>query len=110
MSLSASIVRVGLGAATLLLVSTTAANAVADGCAVVLSTPDGFLAVRAGPGTSHREIYRLRPGQAIVTNHISDGPYAGRWWRIGAVMDRPGENARPLVGWIHSRFVRSYEC
>jgi hypothetical protein len=35
----------------ILLASITAAPATTDGCALVLNTPDGFLALREGPGT-----------------------------------------------------------
>jgi len=93
--------------ATLLTMSATAANATADGCAVVVRTYDGFLAVRAGPGVRHYEIDRLRPGQIIVTNHVS---YGGPWWRIGAVMDRIGGNMRHLDGWVHSGYLTPVAC
>jgi hypothetical protein len=86
------------------------ARAVADGCAVVLRTPDEFLVVRAGPGASHREVDRIYPGQIIVTNHVSDGRYAGDWWRIAGVIESIGDKERPLRGWIHSKFVAPVNC
>jgi hypothetical protein len=38
----------------IVLASITAARATTDSCAVVLNTPDGFLALREGPGTQFR--------------------------------------------------------
>lgn len=90
--------------------ATSAAYATADGCAVVVRTRDGFLAVRAGPGTRWEEIDRLRPGQIILTNHVSDYPYAGQWWRIGGVMDSIGDTPRPLHGWVYSGYLTPINC
>jgi hypothetical protein len=90
--------------------SATAAHATADGCAVVVRTYDGFLAVRAGPGARQFEIDRLRAGQIILTNHVSDSRYAGPWWRIGGVMDRIGGSVRQLDGWVHSAYLTPVVC
>ena len=92
--------------------TTLPAKAVADGCAVVLQTHDGFLAVRSRPGIQHPIITRIFPGQIIVTNHVSDAPYAGQWWRIGAIIDGIGQAPRSVdgFGWIHSGFVTPVNC
>jgi hypothetical protein len=41
------------------------ANATVDECAVVLNTPDGFLALREGPGVHFRLIEKLKPGTQV---------------------------------------------
>lgn len=48
----------------LVLASTASvANATADGCAVVLRTPDGFLNLRKAPMMGSAVIARLKPGE-----------------------------------------------
>jgi hypothetical protein len=47
------------------LASVTAGRATTDSCAVVLNTPDGFLALREGPGTQFRIKDKLSPGQTV---------------------------------------------
>jgi hypothetical protein len=101
--------RIGVGVVAFLIVSSSA-HAVLDGCAVVLRTPDEFLAVRAGPSASHRETHRLYPGQMISTNHVSDSPYAGDWWRIAGVVDAIGSKEQPLHGWVNSRYLAPVDC
>ena len=49
----------------IVLTSIAAARATTDGCAVVLNTPDGFLALREGPGTQFRIKDKLRPRQIV---------------------------------------------
>jgi uncharacterized protein YraI len=90
----------------------TSAKATADGCAVVLRTNDGFLAVRAGPGTQYREIMRIFPGQIVITSHVSDLNYAGPWWRIGAIIEVMGQPERRIegYGWVHSGFLTNVNC
>lgn len=60
---------VGLSALT-----APSALAVADGCAVVTATPDGFLSLRTGPSTKHREIMRLYSGQFIGIDDMEGDP------------------------------------
>ena len=81
-----------------LAISVQSVRAVADGCAVVLRTPDGFLVVRAGPGVRHREVDRIYEGQIIVTKHVSDSRYAGDWWRISGILESIGDKIRPIQG------------
>src|SRR5262245_14283467 len=48
------------------LASITATRATSPVWAVVLNTPDGFLALREGPGTQFRVKDKLRPSQTVV--------------------------------------------
>ena len=50
----------------ILMASITAARATTENCAVVLNTPDGFLALREGPGTHFEIKDKLRPGQIMT--------------------------------------------
>jgi hypothetical protein len=46
----------------------TGAQATEDFCAVVLKTPDGFLALREGPGAQFRVKARLRQGDVLFAD------------------------------------------
>lgn len=45
----------------------TVAHAAYDECAVVLKTPDGFLAMRQGPGTGANMVTKLHRGDVVET-------------------------------------------
>jgi hypothetical protein len=49
----------------IVLASITAGRAATDICAMVLNTPDGFLALREGPGTQFRSKDKPRPSQTV---------------------------------------------
>ena len=67
----------------IVLASITAASATTASCAVVLNTPDGFLALREGPGTQFRIKDKLSPSQTVdiktavgtptTTSHAANG-------------------------------------
>ena len=54
--------------AVALLAFATTAHATEDFCAVVLKTPDGFLALREGPGTQHKMITKLEQGDFLLAD------------------------------------------
>lgn len=76
---------------------------------------DGFLAVRSGPGTRHREIDRLYNGEEVYLCVTS-----GRW--IGIVYTRQRQDCNVTTswittqpytgpcrsGWVHRNWVRLY--
>jgi hypothetical protein len=49
----------------IVMASIAAAHATTDICAVVLNTPDGFLALREGPGAQFRIKDKLRPSETL---------------------------------------------
>jgi hypothetical protein len=49
----------------------TSARATEDFCAVVLKTPDGFLALREGPGTRFRMQARLHRGDVLFADNVA---------------------------------------
>ncbi len=55
-------------ATAIALLGCSAAFATADGCAVVLPTPDGFLALREAPSTRFKVLKRLRPGEHLLVD------------------------------------------
>lgn len=70
----------------------------------VKRTPDGFVALRAGPSASHRMVTRMHPGEEL---HI-EGTVSGEWRRVG-LMRRTGRDDGYFgpghEGWMHSRFI-----
>jgi len=74
--------------------------ATADGCAVVLKTPDGFLNLRDRPMMRSKIITRLKPGQWLgIGKSEVDG-----WTMITSIGDRD------VQGWVNSRFIVSIDC
>jgi hypothetical protein len=94
---------------------TTGAAATEDFCAVVLKTPDGFLALREGPGTKFKVKARLRRGDVLYADSrgciygVCDE--MGRWVYVNHVprLDGNLEKARHLTqGWVVRRFVQEF--
>jgi hypothetical protein len=77
-------------------------------CAVVKPTPDGFVALRRGPGTSYPMVERLRPFDLIWvgTEACRDGlcDNTRQWNFVEAV-------PRTLTqGWIRARYIKQVAC
>jgi hypothetical protein len=84
------------------LASVTAAAATVDmDCAVVLKTPDGFLALRAGPGTRFEMKKKLKQGDFLVLSSDDDG---GKWVEVET---KPCMTCRArTMGWVY----RQWDC
>jgi hypothetical protein len=109
-------------AAAMLLALTTPSSpiwAYADGCAVVLKTPDGFLNLREAPMMGSKVIARLKPGDKLsisgqmceergtrsICNESTD------WTRVDSVERLDGKPGKPLhKGWVGKKFLRFEEC
>lgn len=70
----------------------------------VKQTPDGFVALRAGPDPRQRMIIRMRPGEELLI----EGPVEGEWRRVH-LMRRTGRDdgyfGPGRAGWMHSRYI-----
>jgi hypothetical protein len=86
-------------------------------CAVVKPTSDGFVALRAGPGTTFSTVERLRPfdfvwmDTASCRGELCDE--SGQWQFVEGVprLDGPLGNERTFTqGWIRSRYVKPIVC
>lgn len=70
----------------------------------VKRTPDGFVALRAGPDPRQRMVTRMRPGEEL---HI-EGSVQGEWRRVH-LMRRTGRDDGYFgpghEGWMHSRYI-----
>jgi uncharacterized protein YraI len=97
-----------LVAIAMLMAVISPAMATADGCYVVLGTPDGFLTLRNGPGIQYPTITRLKPGDSLYADDkpCSDENPACDWIHITG---RPG---KPLSwdGWVLLKYVRTIPC
>jgi hypothetical protein len=108
-----------IAAIVLLLVSTGDALSTQAYCGVLKATTDGFVALRAGPGTRFRIVKRLKPFEAVW---LDTGPCredlcdeTGRWKFVEAVprIDGPtgrGRNHRFTQGWVRSNYVKEVVC
>ncbi|MDO8270124.1 MAG: PEGA domain-containing protein [Candidatus Levybacteria bacterium] len=61
--------------------------------ATILSTPNGFLRVRSGPGTSFGEVARVKPGESYTITDEQPG-----WYQIQVDPN--------TIGWVSSQFTR----
>ena len=96
----------------------TPAFATLDGCAKVLATPDGFLALRAGPGLRFAQSGRLIPGdelwvtdmtcQRIGRSTVCDE--TGRWMHVSNVRRLDAAKSATTEGWVSRRYLTMHEC
>jgi hypothetical protein len=95
------------------------ALATADGCAVVLRTPDGFLNLREGPSVETRVVSKLSRGDLLYVDTAQCGRVKGRWicdkrseWgHVTQVPRFDGSDPRQSTsGWVSDKFVQWFEC
>jgi len=72
--------------------------------------PDGFLAVRSGPGSQYRKLAELRNGE-IVNVFAAQGHWVGVVYRTANIRcdarrDRPVTH--PNKGWVHEKWLQPY--
>jgi hypothetical protein len=75
-------------------------------CAVVLNTPDGFLAVRERAGTQARMTAKLRPGQSVNISSEScvwqsNGNVTCNKWIMVS-----GSDGTSASGWVRSKYLQ----
>jgi len=104
---------VWVAGAIALLAFPIATLAVADGCAIVTTTPDGYVSLRAGPGAAHKEIMRIRSGQFVGIDDTQGDPQR-RWMRVTGLMKRlPDGGLQTLTtteGWAYARYLHGIAC
>lgn len=79
----------------------------------IKETPDGFVALRAGPSASFEMIEKMRPGDEIL---LGQGK-AGKWieatfWRGGRFATGPNPVGDPATakGWMHEDLIADDSC
>jgi hypothetical protein len=104
-----------------LVLGSHAASATADGCAVVLKTPDEFLNLRKAPMMGANVVAKLRPGDQLYISSATCETKGSLsicneegWTKVDAVWRLDGNNfSKPWRlhrGWVSSRFLRFVEC
>jgi Bacterial SH3 domain len=94
----------------IVLASITAARATTESCAVVLNTPDGFLALREGPGTQFRIKDKLSPSQTVgITTedciwHRRGNVTCNKWVRVKVFDDQTPTSG--WAGWVRSKYIQ----
>jgi hypothetical protein len=98
----------------------TSAHATEDFCAVVLKTPDGFLALREGPGTRFKVKEKLLRGDVLFADTRScaiDYPDVcddkREWTHVNVVPRLDGnveEGKHFTEGWVARKFIQEFLC
>ena len=88
----------------------TSAHATEDFCVIVQKTPDGFLALREGPGTRFRMKARLKPGELLIAD-TRRSDEKGEWTFINNVprLD-DGKKEHFTQGWVATKFTTQARC
>jgi hypothetical protein len=73
-----------------------------DQCAVVLRTPDGFLALREKPTVQSKMIAKLLQGDVLVT----ENEHTGTWSHVLIVTPYSGDTR----GWVSRWYIQEVEC
>jgi hypothetical protein len=95
----------------------TSAQATEDFCAVVLKTPDGFLALREWPGTRFAVKAKLHRGDVLYADTAQCSPSAcndtKNWTHVLSVprIDGRLEEAKQFTqGWVARKFIQEFIC
>jgi hypothetical protein len=106
-----------LFSALFILLSAVDAPATSTYCAAVLRTPDGFLALRSGPGTGFPIRTQLRSFDVLLvdtgTCRESVCDRSGQWVFVEGVprIDGPeGSGLGRTQGWVYAPFTRQIAC
>src|SRR5262245_43411571 len=83
-----------------LFLATGTAHATADFCVVVTKTPDGFLALREGPGTQFKMIAKLKPGFPLDAD--TGGGGLPKWTRVWI--------AERHSAYVYSKYIKHRDC
>ena len=88
--------------------ATGTAHATEDFCAEVTQTPDGFLALREGPGTQFKMIAKLKPGFPLDART--------GWSEIGKRTEKPKPQwmrvmiANRISAYVYSKYTKPRDC
>lgn len=86
------------------LLLTAAAPASATTFCGIAPTPDGFVALRAGPSPAARLLQRMRVGDEVMIGQEKSGPWvAVTWWRGDTRLTRGFKTGRK--GWVNGALL-----
>ena len=78
-------------------------------CALVLKTPDGFLALREEPGTHGKMIAKLYEGDTLELDFAHPVEYADKLTTWSSARTGP-RGTDYLSGWVSNRYIRKFRC
>ena len=86
------------------------AHAAYNECAVVLKTPDGFLALRDKPTANSKRILKLHRGDVVeVDKSVKKG--SPQWTWVSKQIDGIIEETLPFKsGFVSSRYIQRFQC
>jgi hypothetical protein len=108
-----------VSAMSIFLFDVTQALSCADGlfCAVVKSTPDGFVALRDRPKASSKLIYKLKPYQIVVifSSECAPNRDTDPWTQVECVPEGEGDcdplsKKKIISGWVNSKLLARAHC
>jgi hypothetical protein len=106
-----------ISAMSIFLFDVTQALSCADGlaCAVVRSTPAGFVALRARPSASSKLIHKLKPYQIVVISVSDCAPNRDidPWTQVECVPEAQGDcdsEKKTISGWVNSKLLARAHC
>ncbi len=71
----------------------------------VVDTPDGFVALREGPGAGAALVERMHAGDEVMLLPEKSGDWVHvRFWRAGERL-QDGGFERHRIGWVKARFL-----
>lgn len=74
-----------------------------------LETPDGFVALRAGPGSKFRIVAKMKPADEVMYGLRQKGNWSEvTWWRGDDRLEK-GFGAHSGKGWVNSKLIEE-EC
>ena len=103
----------------MLVVAPQTANATADGCAVVLQTPDGFLNVRKAPTANAEIVAKLKRGDLLDVDtaqcetraDLSICSEGTSWTHVTSIRRLVGkQSTAPTQGWVRDRYLKWFTC
>jgi hypothetical protein len=100
--------RLFLTSVAALFLATGAAHATEDFCAVVLKTPDGFLALREGPSTRFKMITKLHRGDFLLAD--TGGTLSPKWTHVIGVPRIDSGDAHYTRGFVYRRYIQEFLC
>ena len=97
------------------------AQATADGCAVVLRSPDGFVNLRQSPGARQKIVARLVRGDQLYVDTAGCDTAGGKqvcpgksgWTHVTSVPrveSAQSAGSGYTRGWVSDRYIRWYDC
>ena len=97
----------GAAVAALALAFTSVPAAASLDVCEVFPTPDGFVALRAGPSVRSAIVARMRPGHGVLIHRRHSGRWlAATYWPDGQVPgERDARRAEGRRGWVHLSLI-----